>query len=111
VAGHFMLPGPATVWSHIRVALVDGEQPTPTQRLMAVADSGNGLSSVLPFDKWWFINTDLTVHLTRLPVGEWICVDARTTLSPDGVGLAETELLDTGGRVGRGAQTLMVGLR
>lgn len=111
VSGHFMRPGPATVWSRIRVAVVDGEQPTPTQRLMAVADSGNGLSSVLPFDRWWFINTDLTVHLTRLPVGEWVFVDARTVLSADGVGLAETELHDADGRVGHGAQTLMVGLR
>jgi hypothetical protein len=26
---------------------------------MAVADSGNGISSLLPPDRWWFINTEL----------------------------------------------------
>jgi hypothetical protein len=109
--GHFEQPGPATVWTLLRVALVAGEKPTPTQRLVTVADSGNGLSSRLPFSDWWFINTDLSIHLHRLPVGEWICVGARSTLDPAGVGLAETELFDRSGRVGRGAQSLMVGPR
>jgi len=40
-------PGPATVWIRQRVALVDGESPTGLQRLMAVADSGNGVSNRL----------------------------------------------------------------
>ena len=65
----------------------------------------------LPFSDWWFINTDLSIHLHRLPVGEWICVGARSTLDRAGVGLAETELFDRSGRVGRGAQSLMVGPR
>jgi hypothetical protein len=38
-------------------------------------------------------------------------VSARSTLDRSGVGLAETELFDRDGRVGRGAQSLMVGRR
>ncbi len=95
----------------MRFPLVAGEEPTPTQRLVVVADSGNGLSSLLSFERWWYINTDLSIHLHRLPRGEWICVDARSTLDPSGVGLAETELFDVDGRVGRGAQSLLVGPR
>jgi hypothetical protein len=109
--GTFDQPGPAAVWTRLRLPLVAGEPTSPTQRLMAVADSGNGLSSLLPFAGWWFINTDLSVHLHRLPQGEWIHVNARSTLDPLGVGLAETELSDMDGRVGRGAQALMVGPR
>jgi hypothetical protein len=111
VSGQLWEPGPAQAWTRLRIPLVAGEEPTPTQRLAAVADSGNGLSSLLSPDQWWFINTDLTVHLHRVPVGEWIFMDARSTLDPSGVGLAETELYDERGRVGRGAQSLLVGPR
>jgi hypothetical protein len=111
VQGRFDEPGPAAAWTRLRVPLVDGEEPTATQRLMAVADSGNGISGLLPFSKWWYINTDLSVHLHRIPVGEWIYMDSCSTLDTAGVGLAETELYDEKGRVGRGAQALMVGPR
>lgn len=111
VKGHFQDPGPAAAWTRLRIPLVAGEEPSPTQRLVAVADSGNGLSGMLDFDSWWYINTDLTIHLHRLPAGEWIYMDALSTLDRSGVGLAETELYDQSGRVGRGAQSLMVGPR
>ena len=42
------------------------------------------------------------MHLHRIPVGEWIYMDSRSTLDTAGVGLAETELYDEKGRVGRG---------
>lgn len=111
VEGHLVDSGPARVWTRLRVPIVAGEEPTGTQRLLTVADSGNGLSSVLSWNDWWFINTDLTVHLHRVPTTEWIYLDARSTLDSSGVGLAETELYDEHGRVGRGAQSLMVGPR
>jgi acyl-coenzyme A thioesterase PaaI-like protein len=111
VHGHFERPGPAAGWIRLKYPLLPDEQPSPTQRLMAVADSGNGLSSQLDFSRWWFINTELTVHLIRPPVGEWLYMDARSTLDHSGVGLAETEMYDTLGRVGRGAQALLVGPR
>jgi hypothetical protein len=111
VHGHLVESGPARAWTRLRVPIVAGEEPSGTQRLLTVADSGNGLSSLLSWNDWWFINTDLTVHLHRVPTGEWIYLDARSTLDPSGVGLAETELYDGRGRVGRGAQSLMVGPR
>ena len=111
VEGHFERPGPAVVWARQRVPLVAGEEPTPVQRLVALADSGNGLSGLLDLRGWWFINTELTVHLHRQPVGEWMCLRARTTLDEVGLGLAETALYDETSRVGSGAQALLVGPR
>jgi hypothetical protein len=111
VSGTFERPGPALVWARQRIPLVAGEEPTPTQRLVVLADSGNGLSRVLEVGSWWFINTDLTLHLQRPPAGEWMCVRARTTLGDRGAGMAETLLYDDEGRLGRGAQALMVGPR
>lgn len=111
MSGSFKQAGSAVVWARQRVALVADEEPSPVQRLITVADSGNGLSGRYDFNHWWFINTELTVHLHAVPVGEWVAVQALSTLDRAGLGLAETELYDEGGRVGRGAQALLVGAR
>jgi len=108
VSGHFTEPGPAAVWSRMRVPLVEGEEPTPMQRVLATADSGNGASAALPPESWLFVNTELTVHLLRPPVGEWVCLDAVTAIGPTGGGLATSRLSDSDGPVGRGAQALVV---
>jgi hypothetical protein len=104
-------PGAATVWGRMTVPLVPDEQPTGLQRVMAIADSGNGVSFVLPFEQWLFINPDLTVHVGAVPQGEWICLDAATTVSERGFGLASSRLFDRGRLVARGAQALYVARR
>jgi hypothetical protein len=109
--GHFMERGPAAAWTRMRVPLVPDEAPSPLQRVLVVADSGNGVSSELNMRTWHFINPELTVHLHREPVGEWICLDATTTVSGAGVGLATSVLSDLDGPVGVGAQTLFVARR
>jgi acyl-CoA thioesterase len=69
------------------------------------------LSRVLDVDAWWFINTELTVHVHRQPSSEWLLLCARSTVEANGTGLTETELYDTAGRVGRAGQALLVGPR
>ena len=106
--GGFGEPGPAIVWGRQGVGLVAGEEPTGLQRLLTVADSGNGVSNRLDPNEWWLINTELTVHVHREPEGEWIGLDANTIIGPHGVGTALTTLHDTRGPVGAGAQALLV---
>ncbi|HEV3397952.1 MAG TPA: thioesterase family protein [Actinomycetes bacterium] len=108
VAGSFLELGPATVWTRMRHPLVAGEAPSPLCRVLVAADSGNGISATLDFRRWRFINPDLTVYLHRPPLGEWVCLDARTHLSAVGTGLAESALSDEQGRVGRSVQALLV---
>jgi acyl-Coa thioesterase superfamily protein len=108
VEGAFLDPGPAVVWMRMRQPLVDGEEPSPLVRVLTAADSGNGVSAVLDYRRFVFINTDLTVQLVREPEGEWVCLDAVTRIGPDGVGLAESALADERGRIGRATQTLLV---
>jgi hypothetical protein len=110
-AGEWAGSGPATVWGRMRHPLVPDEQPTGLQRVMAVADSGNGVSHVLSFEEWLFINPDLTVHVAAEPQGEWICLDAATTVSKRGSGLAASRLFDRQRLVARGAQSLYVARR
>lgn len=108
LVGGLDVPGPSTAWVRQRVPLVAGEEPTGLQRLLTVADSGNGLSNRLDPTRWWFINTDLAVHVQRDPVGEWIGLDANTVIGPDGIGTATSVLHDRDGQVAVGAQALMV---
>lgn len=104
-------PGPAAVWAKMRYPLVADEEPTPLERVLAIADSGNGVSWELDLNRWHFINPELTVHLHREAVGEWICLDAQTTISAGGAGLATSVLSDLDGPVGVGAQSLLVAPR
>jgi len=108
VEGSFEEPGPAAVWTRLRVALVEGEAPDALQRLVAVADSASGISAVASPTQLLFVNTDLTLHLTRRPVGDWVWMRAESTLDPAGVGRATGELGDADGAVARSAQCLFV---
>jgi hypothetical protein len=108
VTGSFTQPGPAVVWMRMRHPLVDDEEPTPLQRVLVAADSGNGVSSALDYHRFMFINTDLTVHLHRPPETDWVCLDSVTRPEPSGVGMSDTLLWDERGRIGRAAQTLLV---
>jgi hypothetical protein len=103
--------GPAAVWSRMRIPIVEGEEPSPRQRAMVVADSGNGVSNVLDWGRYLFINTELTVHFLREPVEEWVLLDAQTQIAAGGAGLASSVLSDRTGPVARGAQALLVAPR
>jgi hypothetical protein len=103
--------GPSTAWFRLRVPVVAGEEPSPLQRLAAAGDFGNGISAILPWDEYVFINPDLTLYADRAPEGEWICLQARTTLVPGGVGIADSTIYDQRGRVGRAIQALLVAPR
>jgi hypothetical protein len=107
----FQSPGPAAVWMRMRTPLVLGEEPSPLSRVLVAADSGNGVSAELPFRTHLFINTELSVHLVRMPEGPWVCLDSITRIAPRGIGLAESVLWDERGRLGRVAQSLLVARR
>ena len=108
VRGAFKERGPATVWIRLRQRVVPDQDPTPLQRVMAASDFGNGISALLGFDSHIFINPDLTVYLSRMPLGEWVCLDASTQVESSGIGLAQSALWDKNGMIGRAIQSLLI---
>ena len=110
--GSWDAPGPVGVWIRLRVPVVPGETPSGVQRAAAAADFGNGVSGGLPFEQFTFINPDLTVHLLRTPVGEWIGMRTAshygTASASTGVGFADSALYDADGRLGRSVQSLIL---
>jgi hypothetical protein len=100
--------GPAAIWFRADRPLIEGEQTTPLMRAALTADFSNGASAPVDPREWTFINADLTLSVTRAPVGDWILLDAETWLGRDGVALASVRLADTTGYFGRAAQSLLI---
>ncbi len=106
-----MFKGPCAVWFRLRHPLVGEEAPSVYQRVAVAADSGNGISAVLDIERYAFVNSDLTINLLRRPLGEWVCLQARSYIGPGGSGLAESALYDEAGLIGRATQSLAIAAR
>jgi acyl-coenzyme A thioesterase PaaI-like protein len=107
-AGAWHVLGPAAAWYRFATPLFAGEEATATMCAAAVADTSSGVSAALPFEQWTFINADLTVSFARAPAGEWLLVDARTWIGPDGTGITRARLADRNGWFGASVQSLVV---
>jgi hypothetical protein len=83
---------------------------TPFSELERHADLGGAGGGSHPLG-FLFINVDLTVVLPRDPAGDWLLLDAVTTIGDKGTGLAETSLSDVHGSCGTALQTLLVAPR
>ena len=87
------------VW-HLPETFVEGEPPSPFQRIATVADSSNLVGN------WGshgveFINADLTLTIGRLPAGDnGIGILAEDRRQSDGIALAHTSLFDRDGHLG-----------
>lgn len=103
-----MSEGPGESWLRPEVDLVKGESMTPLERLFSVADDANGIGTKLDIRQWTFMNTDLVVHVHRIPDGEWIGIRAETNYGPDGIGTTVGTLFDQTGAVGAIQQSVLL---
>jgi hypothetical protein len=103
-----MTDGPGESWISPEVDLVKGEAMTPLERLFSVADCANGIGTKLDIRKWTFMNTDLVVHVHRIPEGEWTGIRAETNYGPDGIGTTIGTLFDERGAIGAIQQSVLV---
>lgn len=108
IKGAVLESGPAVVWMRSTVPLLPGEELRGVPLLMTCVDSASGASAILDPAEWSFMNTDLTVHVIREPVGEWVCVEAETTLTSSAVGVCTSTVYDELGVVAKSAQALLV---
>jgi hypothetical protein len=106
--GGFRRPGPAAIWFRAERPIISGAPITPLMRAAITSDFCNGTSAMLDFNDWTFINGDLNINLARMPVGEWILLDAESYVGPTGVGIAFARLGDVQGYFGRAVQSLVI---
>jgi hypothetical protein len=86
------------------VAVVSGTKNTPFVNA-AMAAEGTSLVTNLGSAGVGYINGDLTVALARLPLDEWIGVQADSHWVADGVGIGTATLFDHAGPFGSGTVT------
>jgi Thioesterase-like superfamily len=106
VAGDYGLPGPGTRWVRFLCSVVAGETLSPLESAAMLADFGSGIGPLASPREWTFANVDICVHLTRLPRGDWLLIDAASESAGNGVGLASSRLGDRDGMFGSGHQTI-----
>lgn len=96
-------------WISLVVPVVEGTDLTATEVAAVAADYAQAaVHRQLPYRDWSFRNADLTLHLTREPLGTWIGMRGEAVVQPVGTGFNAADLFDAGGRVGRSAATLVV---
>ena len=84
--------GPARAWFRLAPPADRRRAASPLARVLAAADFGNGVSRILDFEHYLFVNTDLTVHLHREPRGSGSCSTRARAWRPHGAGLARSAL-------------------
>jgi acyl-coenzyme A thioesterase PaaI-like protein len=97
--------GRGSTWVQLPVELIGGIPNSPLVRVATLADFSNGFAQLYLDAGTGFINADITLNLHRMPEGEWIGIDARTRAQPHGVAMAESELYDVRGLIGRVSQS------
>lgn len=105
--GETPTPGATKMWMRAP-ALIDGEAPSPFQRICALADCGNAISRNAELDEFEFMNADLTITLHRPSPAEWFLSDSISHWQSSGIGLAHAHLSDEEGPVGTALQTLLL---
>lgn len=79
--------------------LVQGSALTPFTRVAVASDFTSPLANRSETGLG-YINTDVTVYLHRLPVGEWLGFEAINHHATDGVAIGESFLYDVEGAIG-----------
>ena len=101
--------GHGRAWLRSPCTMLDGGEPSSALvRLLGLADSANGVAARLTPEpgSFMFPNVDLSLHIYREPVGEWLGLDSTVTFAGDGVGLTSSVLHDEQGPFGRSEQIL-----
>lgn len=103
--------GPSAVWSRLRLPLIAGQPIHALDRALTLADFANGFGNSVPFDRFAYINPDLTVSLHRLPEDDWVLLDAAMHPRSTGHGTAAGSLADRRGALGTTVQSLLIAPR
>jgi hypothetical protein len=101
--------GNGTKWGRMKRPMVPFAAPFAS--LFALADNGtpywlSGTEFWPP--AWGFPNIDITVHVSRAPVGSWVGVTPTSDWRADGMGLTDSRLHDVQGPLGHANQTVVI---
>lgn len=103
--------GEGRSWMRLRRPLVHGETPSPFVVAATLADVANGNSTCLDPGAWIYVNPDITLYVHRPLRGEWVGMVSTAYQQPTGIGMTDTALYDSCGRMGRVVQAQVLAPR
>lgn len=95
------------VWFRMPMPLCSGEAADPLTAAVTLSDFNNAVTSISAYESARpssHMNTDTTLYLERLPVGEWFAMRADTQSDCDGISVGQVVHYDVQGRFGRSLQ-------
>jgi hypothetical protein len=99
ISGQIGAFGQRRAWLREVRPLVTGEALTPFGRVVAGADYASPMANAGD-QGLGYINSDLTLYLNRLPVGEWVGYESVAHGASDGVAVGSCDVYDERGRIG-----------
>ena len=100
ITGAFGDVGPRRIWMSEVRDLIEGEAWTPFSRVAVAADFASPFANAGDAGLG-YINSDVTIYLARVPVGEWVGFEVIDHQAADGVAIAACALYDESGRIGQ----------
>ena len=109
---HIVPPGgeqPPVVWIRADAPVLADVPPTPAVRAASIADFVSPFANMQP-GRSGYVNADITLHLHRLPVGDWHFLRVVSRGSADGVATAQAVLGDRSGAYGASSAASLINL-
>jgi hypothetical protein len=111
VRGSMREAGPGAYWARINSEIVAGREVPPIARVAMAADLASGPSAIVDSREWSYANLDLSIYLTRSPIGEWIFAESETLSAGNGTAVVNSRLGDRSGYIGITNQVLYMDRR
>ena len=112
IKGNFLgASGAGAMWGRIIASIVPGVPLTPTERMAMTADFGSGFAPLVDHRHWTSANLDIALHMTRLPLGDWLLIDATSHSAGNGIGVATAQIGDAEGMFATAVQTVFLARR
>ena len=92
-------------WVRLPLQVREGVENSPLVSVATLSDFSNGFAQLYLSPDQGFINADITLNLHRMPVDDWIAIDAHARAQPNGISMVETVLYDQYGPIGRVSQS------
>jgi acyl-CoA thioesterase len=103
--------GPGAIWARFKADVVANEPLAPLSVMAMIADFGSGTAPLMHLQEWTLANLDITVYLTRMPVSEWLLVDAESEGAGHGSGVSSARIGDARGMFARSLQSVFIDRR
>lgn len=108
VSGDPGLPGRTVAWLGLNGTVIEGRPPSRFVKACYFGDFGSGFGNATDAGEWSYANIDITIQFLRMPVSDWLLIDAQTQMAGNGHGTARSVFADANGIYARGFQTVFV---